>query len=550
MNNSFSDDGYVERRPSNLDRDAKLNYQLQVNSKRMKEKNSFNSGVYKGGLVNRSVNRSPSLEFSDSRMNSGDLDDNTFVSPALNSIEFNRKYEIEEIDPQHIQNKLRNANKKTKIQFINEGYQGDDVQSSERYKYIAKVDHESKDGNYDDGNNDMYSLKKTRKVKVFRNKSDDEDEDIEEISANENFDNKKGKSKERDENKNKNKNNNLSRSESILEEDENRENVGAIAPVTVRTGTPLTTPIDIDYTIFELLKENNSVNFILKPAPVGLVIKCHIYRKKGLYPEYRMCLQREDASLILILSAKKRKRTRTTCYGINSVSFEQNGKMSVETPFAKIKSNLFGTQFTLYDSSNDTQSIDTNGDNGNGLRKEFCAITYALNVLGFKGPRQMKVLIPAMDDNYHRKDIIVRNESESIINSWKKVEQFIDNNMKSRPGSRTNITNEDETVEIKAGDKFGESDLTSQSANVIRLTNKTPVWNQTLKSFALNFNGRVTQASVKNFQIIHPVDVDYIVMQFGKISKDVYTCDYSYPLCALQAFGICISSLDTKLACD
>ena len=37
------DDG-VERRPSNLDREAKLTYQAQVNSKKKKEKSdSFNS---------------------------------------------------------------------------------------------------------------------------------------------------------------------------------------------------------------------------------------------------------------------------------------------------------------------------------------------------------------------------------------------------------------------------------------------------------------------------------------------------------------------------
>ena len=33
------------------------------------------------------------------------------------------------------------------------------------------------------------------------------------------------------------------------------------------------------------------------------------------------------------------------------------------------------------------------------------------------------------------------------------------------------------------------------------------------QSYVLNFHGRVTQASVKNFQIVHDNDVDYIVMQ-------------------------------------
>ena len=86
--------------------------------------------------------------------------------------------------------------------------------------------------------------------------------------------------------------------------------------------------------------------------------------------------------------------------------------------------------------------------------------------------------------------------------------------------------------------------------NVVKLVNNAPVWHEQYKSFALNFNGRVTQPSVKNYQVVHEVNLDYIVSQFGKVDTDLYTCDYSYPLCALQAFTIALSSLDNKLGCD
>ena len=39
-------------------------------------------------------------------------------------------------------------------------------------------------------------------------------------------------------------------------------------------------------------------------------------------------------------------------------------------------------------------------------------------------------------------------------------------------------------------------------------------------------------------------------MQFGKVGKDVFTMDYAYPMSALQAFGICMTSFDNKLACE
>lgn len=44
--------------------------------------------------------------------------------------------------------------------------------------------------------------------------------------------------------------------------------------------------------------------------------------------------------------------------------------------------------------------------------------------------------------------------------------------------------------------------------------------------------------------------VDYIVMQFGRVAEDVFTMDYRYPMCAVQAFAIALSSFDSKLACE
>lgn len=80
----------------------------------------------------------------------------------------------------------------------------------------------------------------------------------------------------------------------------------------------------------------------------------------------------------------------------------------------------------------------------------------------------------------------------------------------------------------------------------------------------------MTIASVKNFQLIaaqpppvppppaaaaaggsgsHP-EHDKVILQFGKVGKDMFTMDYRYPLSAFQAFAICLSSFDTKLACE
>ena len=66
----------------------------------------------------------------------------------------------------------------------------------------------------------------------------------------------------------------------------------------------------------------------------------------------------------------------------------------------------------------------------------------------------------------------------------------------------------------------------------------------------LNFNGRVTMASVKNFQLVDPDEQNAVVLQFGRVAKDEFTMDLQWPLSPLQAFGITLSSFDSKIACD
>lgn len=46
------------------------------------------------------------------------------------------------------------------------------------------------------------------------------------------------------------------------------------------------------------------------------------------------------------------------------------------------------------------------------------------------------------------------------------------------------------------------------------------------------------------------LSVDYIVMQFGRVADDAFTLDYNYPMCAVQAFAIALSSFDGKIGCE
>ena len=80
--------------------------------------------------------------------------------------------------------------------------------------------------------------------------------------------------------------------------------------------------------------------------------------------------------------------------------------------------------------------------------------------------------------------------------------------------------------------------------------NKPPRWNEQIGGYVLNFHGRVTMASVKNFQIVDPEEQNTVTLQFGKVSKDEFTMDLQYPMTIFQAFAIALTSFDSKIACD
>ncbi len=51
-------------------------------------------------------------------------------------------------------------------------------------------------------------------------------------------------------------------------------------------------------------------------------------------------------------------------------------------------------------------------------------------------------------------------------------------------------------------------------------------------------------------QVVHDDDPGYIVLQFGRVAEDMFTMDFQYPMSPLQAFGICLTSFDSKLFCE
>ncbi|KAJ3349875.1 hypothetical protein HDU83_000251, partial [Entophlyctis luteolus] len=223
-------------------------------------------------------------------------------------------------------------------------------------------------------------------------------------------------------------------------------------------------------------------------------------------PAYELFIEAGDR-LIFFLSARKLQFSRgnpaATAGSLYAISTAKLADWSKESIIANVKSNFIGTAFSVFDTS---ATDSANSTAKFGSYEELAAVLYEPNILGVKGPRKMTVILPGMEPMpgrpYHRrKQIRPQNEKETLLH-------------RSRRGH-------DKDIHV--------------------MHNKTPQWNPETESFVLNFNTRVTMASVKNFQVVHDHDLDYIIMQFGRIAADKFTMDYKYPMSAVQAFGIVLT---------
>jgi len=92
------------------------------------------------------------------------------------------------------------------------------------------------------------------------------------------------------------------------------------------------------------------------------------------------------------------------------------------------------------------------------------------------------------------------------------------------------------------------------------LESARPAWNASCRAYVLNFNGRVTRPSVKNFQLVCTAaqdDADVsgddashprVVAQFGRVDDNLFTLDFAHPLGPLTAFAACLSAFESKFA--
>ncbi|KAK3022097.1 hypothetical protein RJ639_045941 [Escallonia herrerae] len=317
-----------------------------------------------------------------------------------------------------------------------------------------------------------------------------------------------------------------------------------------------------------------------QPGPREAPIQCYIKRERatstyrlylGLSPEARtyyaslaviyrsdgfgsITALTGDASKLLLIAKKFRRATHTEF--IISLVADDFSRDS-DTYVGKLRSNFLGTKFVVQDSQapcdptiqftgRSHQKVNLKGSPRLPVANRTVAtISYELNILRTRGPRRMQCtmhLIPlsAIEEGGSAP---TPETFGSFLN--KKLSPLSVSKAKNQGSSSTSPTEPLESI-CNRGDP-------------LILKNKAPRWHEQLQCWCLNFKGRITVASVKNFQLVASVgpsqnvpaaEQEKVILQFGKIGKDIFTMDFRYPLSAFHAFATCLSSFDTKPACE
>ncbi|GMF18677.1 unnamed protein product [Phytophthora lilii] len=282
---------------------------------------------------------------------------------------------------------------------------------------------------------------------------------------------------------------------------------------------PVEPPPPADVALRQLLISTARLNsaflarFLTAPSsPQALMMQCYIRTRGGGNYE----LYTQDTDTLLCTAVRRRQYDMSVSFiislatNLDTTSSNQTDEdgaypMNAPVPVARLDKNYMGSQYTMYD---------TRGE----VPVELGAVQYAATF--GKSPRQMRVALPLVAP-IPDVDSAVDGAPSWQVQPW-------------RPE-----TKEDTILsQVESPD----------TARALHLINKPPVWIESLEAYCLDFGGRVAAASVKNFLLSHPDDMDKTLMLFGRTQdRQVYSMDYAHPFTPVQAFAIALSSMDSHL---
>ena len=235
--------------------------------------------------------------------------------------------------------------------------------------------------------------------------------------------------------------------------------------------------------------------------PEHKTVQCYIRRDiDGSHLNFNKYVVYLEEGNVPIMAAFRHHHTVHSYYDVKMITTAEARDAPRGLTIAQLELNFMGTQFLLHNSVTGHQ----------GRPRDLACVIYESNRLGNKGPRKMRVGIPEINEKgeyfqwQHQ-----GNKNPQIVQSLKAL-------------------NVDQ---------------------LIPLLNKPPKWNASKHAYMLDFHGRVTRASVKNFQLCDALkdpNHDNVVLQHGRVASNKFTMDLRHPFSPLQAFAVCLSSLHAK----
>uniref|UniRef100_A0A8B9SPM4 Tubby-related protein 4 n=1 Tax=Anas platyrhynchos TaxID=8839 RepID=A0A8B9SPM4_ANAPL len=185
------------------------------------------------------------------------------------------------------------------------------------------------------------------------------------------------------------------------------------------------------------------------------------------------------------------------------------------------------------------------------VKKEARTLTDFNSLISSPRLGREKKKVKSQKDQLKSKKLNKTNEfqdsSESEPELFISGDELMNQSQGSKKGWKTkrNLRTASELDEFKCRKASEKEDgrLGSQGF-VYVMANKQPLWNEATQVYQLDFGGRVTQESAKNFQI----ELEgRQVMQFGRIDGNAYILDFQYPFSAVQAFAVALANVTQRL---
>jgi tubby and related proteins len=232
----------------------------------------------------------------------------------------------------------------------------------------------------------------------------------------------------------------------------------------------------------------------------------HVYcvvtrdRSNMMYPSYEMRLQDTDQLLIV---AKKTSLGRMSSYHFYDMSQAQTTKQLTkksENYIGKLRSVSSGrTEFVLVDHTPEQAEL-------GGYMFDRLEVQPKMQdgSDGVVSPRKLSVVLPLLNSLGHPvSNRMTQDQDQSLSNYFRKSPSV---------------------MKVEAAHTFGTKSPVLVNGN-----------------FRLNFKGRVSVPSIKNFQLIPDDELNNVILQFGKVDDDKFHLDFKAPFNALQAFAAALS---------